>query len=36
MLMTMQKTQDFHVFEVLGKVAAAEVVHAVAVVRSEA
>ena len=35
-LMTMQKTPDFLVLEALGKVAAAEVVHAVAVVRSEA
>ena len=35
-LMTMQKTPDFHVFKALGKVAAAEVVLAVVVVRSEA
>ena len=35
-LMTMHKTPDFHVFKVLGKVAAAEVVHAIVVVRSEA
>ena len=34
--MTMQKTPDFYVFRALGKVAAAEVVHAVVVVRSEA
>ena len=34
-LMTMQKTPEFHVLHALGKVAAAEVVHAVAVVRSE-
>ena len=34
-LMTMQKTPEFHVLEALGKVAAAEVVHVVAVVRSE-
>ena len=34
--MTMQKTPDFHVLEALGKVAAAKVIHAVAVVRSEA
>ena len=33
--MTMQKTPDFYVLEALGKVAAAEVVHVVAVVRSE-
>ena len=31
----MQKTPDFHVLEALGRVAAAEEVHAVAVVRSE-
>ena len=35
-LMTMHKTPDFHVFKALGKVTAAEVVHAVVVVRSEA
>ena len=35
-LMKMQKTPDFHVFKALGKVAAAEVVLAVVVVRSEA
>ena len=35
-LMTTQKTPDFHVFKALGKVAAAEVVLAVVVVRSEA
>ena len=34
-LMTMQKIPEFHVLEALGKVAAAEVVHVVAVVRSE-
>ena len=38
-LMTMKKTPDFHVLvlvlSALGKVAAAEVVHVVAVVRSE-
>ena len=34
-LMTMQKTPEFHVLEALGKVAAAEVVHVVPVVRSE-
>ena len=34
-VVTMQKTPDFHVLEALGRVAAAEVVHAVAVVRSE-
>ena len=33
--MTMQKTPEFHVLEALGKVATAEVVHAVALVRSE-
>ena len=35
-LMTTQKTPDFHVFKALGKVAAAEVVLAVVVARSEA
>ena len=35
-LRTMQKTPDFHFFKALGKVAAAEVVLAVVVVRSEA
>ena len=35
-LITMQKTPEFHVLLALRKVAAAEVVHAVAVVRSEA
>ena len=34
-VVTMQLTPDFHVLEALGRVAAAEVVHAVAVVRSE-
>ena len=33
--MTMQKTPEFHVLEALGKVAAAKVVHAVALVRGE-